>query len=74
MQVAETKIPDIKAATTPYKAASTTNGPRIKRLCAPINFITSISSRRLKIAMRMVLKITIADMAIKTRAATKPAV
>lgn len=40
---------------------STTNGPLIKLLLAPISFIISISSLRLKIAIRIVLRKTISE-------------
>ena len=63
----------ITAAITPYTTASTRNGPRIKPRSAPISFIISISSRRLKIAIRMVLKIIKNEMAIKSTLAATPA-
>ena len=62
----------IIAAINPYIIASTINGPLMKLRSAPINFIISISSLRLKIAIRIVLKTTSDEITTKTTVAIEP--
>ena len=59
-------------AINPYILASTINGPRIKLRSAPINFIIEISSLRVKIAIRMVLKTINDEITINTTVAASP--